>query len=83
MNSMTEALGQRCPVGMKAAYNGLNLLIPFGSPHVLRYFEEADILIAAYDSTYQSQEAVIKCLRGEMDFMGRLPVKLVSGDDGD
>ena len=53
------------------------IVISFGSPYVLRYFGEADILIAAYDLTYQSQEAVIKCLRGEMDFMGRLPVKLV------
>ncbi len=81
MNSTTEALGLRSLVGMKDKW--LNLLNSFGSTYVLRYFGEADILIAAYDATYQSPEAVIKCLREEMDFMGRLPVKLVSGDDGD
>ena len=53
------------------------IVISFGSPYVLRYFGEADILIAAFEPTDQAQEAVTKCLRGEMDFMGRLPVKLV------
>ena len=52
------------------------IVISFGSPYVLRYFGEADILIAAFEPTGQAQEAVIKCLRGEMEFMGRLPVKL-------
>jgi beta-glucosidase-like glycosyl hydrolase len=52
------------------------IVISFGSPYVLRYFGEADILIAAFEPTVQAQEAVTKCLKGEMDFMGRLPVKL-------
>ncbi len=55
------------------------IVISFGSPYVLRYFGEADILIAAFEPTGQAQEAVIKCLRGEMGFMGRLPVKLGQG----
>ncbi len=52
------------------------IVISFGSPYVLRYFGKADILIAAFEPTDQAQEAVTKCLRGEMDFMGRLPVRL-------
>jgi len=55
---------------------GKAIVISFGSPYVLRYFGEADILIAAFEPTDQAQEAVIKCLKGEMDFMGRLPVRL-------
>ncbi len=53
-----------------------SIVVSFGSPYVLRYFGEADILIAAYEPAHQVQEAVIKCLKGEMDFTGRLPVKL-------
>lgn len=54
-----------------------SIVISFGSPYVLRYFDKADILIAAYEPTYQAQDSVIKCLNGEMDFMGRPPVKLI------
>ncbi len=52
------------------------IVISFGSPYVLRYFGKADILIAAFEPTDRAQEAVTKCLKGEMDFMGRLPVRL-------
>jgi beta-glucosidase-like glycosyl hydrolase len=52
------------------------IVISFGSPYVLRYFGEADILIAAFEATDQAQEAVLRCLKGERDFKGRLPVKL-------
>ena len=52
------------------------IVVSFGSPYVLRHFRDADILIAAYDSTKQAQRAVIKCLEGRMDFKGRLPVQL-------
>ena len=38
---------------------------------------EADVLIAAYDATGQAQPAVIKCLKGEKNFIGRLPVRIV------
>ena len=53
------------------------IVVSFGSPYVLRHFFEADVLIAAYDSTEQAQRAVVKCLEGENNFNGRLPVKLV------
>ena len=53
-----------------------SIVVSFGSPYVLRYFEDADILIASYDSTLQAQEAVINCLRGVMPFTGRLPVHI-------
>ncbi|HXW69236.1 MAG TPA: glycoside hydrolase family 3 N-terminal domain-containing protein [Dissulfurispiraceae bacterium] len=55
---------------------GKAIVISFGSPYILRYFGDADILIAAFEPTDQAQETVIKCLKGEMDFMGRLPVRL-------
>ncbi|MEW6417061.1 MAG: glycoside hydrolase family 3 N-terminal domain-containing protein [Nitrospirota bacterium] len=53
-----------------------SIVISFGSPYVLRDFNAADILVAAYDATEQAQKAVIKCLMGEEDFKGRLPVRL-------
>jgi beta-glucosidase-like glycosyl hydrolase len=56
---------------------GRSIVISFGSPYVLGHFMEADVLIAAYESSGQAQRSVIKCLRGESDFQGRLPVKLV------
>ena len=55
---------------------GTSIVVSFGCPYVLRYFKEADMLIAAYEATEQAQRAVIKCLTGEMDFKGRLPVKI-------
>jgi beta-glucosidase-like glycosyl hydrolase len=53
-----------------------SIVISFGSPYVLRHFRDADILIAAYEASEQAQKAVIKCLKGELDFKGRLPIKL-------
>jgi len=53
-----------------------SIVVSFGCPYVLRYFKEADMLIAAYEATEQAQRAVVKCLRGEMDFKGKLPVKI-------
>lgn len=53
-----------------------SIIISFGSPYVLRHFNEADLLIAAYDPTEQAQLSVIKCLKGELSFQGRLPVTL-------
>lgn len=53
-----------------------SIVISFGSPYVLRHFKEADILIAAYEANEQTQEAVIKCLKGEMDFKGRMSVRM-------
>ena len=53
-----------------------SIVVSFGSPYVLRYFKDADVLIAAYDPTQQAQEAVINCLCGASPFTGRLPVQI-------
>lgn len=53
-----------------------SVVISFGSPYVLRHFQEADMLIAAYDTTKQAQDSVIKCLKGERNFEGLLPVDM-------
>jgi beta-glucosidase-like glycosyl hydrolase len=53
-----------------------SVVISFGCPYVLRFFRDADVLIAAYETTEQAQKAVIKCLKGELGFKGRLPVKI-------
>ena len=64
-------------IGELIRRSGNSIIISFGSPYVLRYFTGADILIAAYEATIQAQKALIKCLSGEMDFIGRLPIKLL------
>jgi beta-glucosidase-like glycosyl hydrolase len=53
-----------------------SIVISFGSPYVLRHFHDADILIAAYEATEQAEEATIRCLMGEIEFNGSLPVKI-------
>lgn len=53
-----------------------SIVVSFGSPHALTRFKDADVLIAAYDSTAHTQEAVFKCVTGESGFHGRLPVRL-------
>ncbi len=53
-----------------------SVVISFGSPYVLRHFQEADALIAAYEPTINAQEAALKCLKGEIECKGRLPVRL-------
>ncbi|MCC7203158.1 MAG: hypothetical protein IT393_10935 [Nitrospirae bacterium] len=55
---------------------GTSIVISFGSPYILSHFSDADILIAAYDVNVNAQEAVIRCLKGEEQFRGRLPVNL-------
>ncbi|MBL7031767.1 MAG: hypothetical protein ISR97_01135 [Nitrospira sp.] len=55
---------------------GNSIVISFGSPYVLKHFGDADMLIASYDSSGQAQASVMKCLRGEFIFQGRLPVEL-------
>jgi len=53
-----------------------SIVISFGSPYILRHFKDADILIAAYEGTEQAEEAVIRRLKGQEAFRGKLPVKL-------
>lgn len=51
-----------------------SIIISFGSPYMLRYFDESDVLVAAYEPTENAQEAVLMCLKGEKEFRGRFPV---------
>lgn len=51
-----------------------SMVISFGCPYVLRHFKEADVLVAAYETTEQAQRAGVNCLTRERDFKGRLPV---------
>jgi beta-N-acetylhexosaminidase len=53
-----------------------SIVVSFGSPYVLRYFKDADVLIAAYDPTIQAQNAVLNCLRGANTFTGKLPIHI-------
>ncbi len=53
-----------------------SIVVSFGSPYVLRYFRDADVLLAAYDPTVQAQEALLNCLCGTAPFTGRLPVQM-------
>lgn len=52
------------------------IVISFGSPYVLRYFEKADVLIAAYGNDEKTQRAVMNCLMGKIEIKGHLPVKI-------
>jgi hypothetical protein len=57
---------------------GHTTVISFGNPYVLRHFlKEADVLIAAYDSSEKAERAVLRCLLGESPMSGQLPVKLL------
>jgi len=54
-----------------------SIIISFGSPYILRHFNDADILIAAYEAGENQQNAVLKLLnKGMRYFKGYLPVKL-------
>jgi beta-glucosidase-like glycosyl hydrolase len=61
---------------------GRTIVISFGSPYVLRYFDSAGMLIAAYDPATQAQQAVINCLEGKVPFTGKLPVTIEPGSKG-
>jgi beta-glucosidase-like glycosyl hydrolase len=60
---------------MKSAKH--SIVISFGSPYVLGHFKEADMLVAAYDTSRQAQDSVISCLKSDIGFEGSLPVQLV------
>ena len=53
-----------------------SVVISFGSPYVLRYFDDADVLVAAYEPSIQAQQAALNCLYGKAPFTGKLPVNL-------
>ncbi len=51
-----------------------SVVVSFGSPYLLGQFKEADVLIAAYEASKQAGIAVLKCLKGQLGYEGRLPV---------
>jgi beta-N-acetylhexosaminidase len=52
------------------------VVVSFGSPYLLRQFEEAPVYVAAYGSAESSQRAAIAALFGEYAVTGKLPVTL-------
>ena len=52
-----------------------SIVISFGSPYILRHFNDADILIAAYEPTEQAQKAVMERLEGKAEFKGTIAGK--------
>ncbi|GBE01043.1 putative lipoprotein YbbD precursor [bacterium BMS3Bbin06] len=53
-----------------------SVVISFGSPYLLRHFETADVLIAAYEPVESAVWSVVMGLGGEMEFRGALPVDI-------
>ncbi len=53
-----------------------SVVISFGSPYVLRHFNEAGTLIAAYDSGTEAQASAVRSLKGEYRNSGSLPVSI-------
>ena len=49
-----------------------SIVISFGSPYILRYFKDADVLIAAYEANEQAQGSRYKMPLWEIGFRGRL-----------
>ncbi len=56
--------------------SGYSIVVSFGNPYILKFFKESDILISAYDSSEVAQMAVIGCLKGEIPFKGKSPIKI-------
>jgi beta-glucosidase-like glycosyl hydrolase len=52
------------------------IVVSFGNPYVLSHLEEAHVLIAAYDGHELVQDALVRALKGEIGFSGRLPISL-------
>jgi beta-N-acetylhexosaminidase len=73
-SGIDEAEKDRMNEIIKKAKN--SVVISFGSPYVLRHFYDAGILVAAYEPSEQAQKAVIRCLKGELEFRGKLPVRI-------
>ncbi|MGH7801426.1 MAG: glycoside hydrolase family 3 protein [Thermodesulfobacteriota bacterium] len=52
------------------------ILISFGSPYVVRGFENFDTILCTFDSLDVCQQSVVEILLGELEAQGKLPVKL-------
>src|SRR3972149_987450 len=56
--------------------NSEMILISFGSPYVVRGFENFDTILCTFDSLDVCQQSVVEVLLGKLEAQGRLPVKL-------
>ena len=53
------------------------IVVSYSNPYYHKfYFEKIPVCINAYSSDIHTQEAVVKCLTGEIPFKGKSPVKL-------
>ncbi len=51
------------------------IVIAFGTPYSLNYFNDADTIIVTYEDAVPMQEAAVKVLAGNLKSTGKLPVK--------
>ncbi len=56
--------------------SGEKIFISFGSPYVIRGFENFDTILCAFDSLPVCQSALADVLLGRLEAQGKLPVKL-------
>jgi len=52
------------------------IVIIFGTPYSLNYFNEADTIIVAYEDAVPMQKAAVKVLTGDLKATGKLPVNV-------
>jgi beta-N-acetylhexosaminidase len=53
------------------------IVVSYSNPYFVHfYFEHVPVQINAYSSDPHMQEAVVKCLTGELPFMGKSPVRI-------
>ena len=52
------------------------IVVSFGDPGIIRFFDEPDVYITAYGAHSISQKAVVEALFGKGGFPGRLPVSI-------
>jgi beta-N-acetylhexosaminidase len=50
------------------------VLVVFGNPYSLKYFDDIPNLVCAYDEDNETQELAAQALFGSFDFKGKLPV---------
>ncbi|GAA5221762.1 glycoside hydrolase family 3 N-terminal domain-containing protein [Membranihabitans marinus] len=58
----------------KMAKNNKVVLVVFGSPYALKYFDNVNTVICGYNKDDITQEAVANALFGKLPFRGKLPV---------
>lgn len=51
-------------------------VVVFGTPYSLKYLQDADALLVAYEDAQPAQKAVVDMLRGELQPTGKLPIVL-------